>query len=37
MYIVHEIMKGMGELVQKQSEDIELIVDDIDVVEENTE
>lgn len=37
MGIIHQIIQGMGQLAQKQSEDIEVMVDDIKETENHTE
>jgi len=36
MGVIHEIMKGMGQTVQRQSEDLEIVVDDVHKTEEHT-
>jgi len=36
MGVIHEIMKGMGQTVHRQSEDLEIIVDDVNKTEEHT-
>ena len=37
MGVIHQIIQGMGQLTEKQSEDIEVIVEDIKETEQQTE